>query len=88
MIPATGILSLENISNALAPSSNATFWGVETAIPAVTGTLCAKVSCASPVPGGISITITSRLSHKTSLSICSIARIIIGPRQMRLCPSS
>ncbi len=45
------------------------------------GTCCAIVSCASPVPGGMSTTMTSSLPHSTSRSIWVSAEITIGPRQ-------
>ena len=40
------------------------------------------VSCASPVPGGMSTTSTSSSPQATSRSICVIADITIGPRQI------
>ena len=40
------------------------------------------VSCASPVPGGMSTTITSSVPDSTSRSICVNAEITIGPRQI------
>ena len=40
------------------------------------------VSCASPVPGGMSTTITSSVPHSTSRSIWVSADITIGPRQI------
>jgi len=52
------------------------------------GTFCASVSCASPVPGGMSTTSTSRLPQATSRSICVIADITIGPRQIIAVSSS
>jgi len=46
------------------------------------GTFCASVSCASPVPGGMSTTRISRVPHATSRSIWVMADITIGPRQI------
>jgi hypothetical protein len=40
------------------------------------------VSWASPVPGGMSTTITSSAPHSTSRNICVSAEITIGPRQI------
>ena len=40
------------------------------------------VSCASPVPGGMSTTMTSSSPQSTSRSICCSALITIGPRQI------
>jgi hypothetical protein len=40
------------------------------------------VSCASPVPGGMSTTSTSSSPQATSRSIWVIAEITIGPRQI------
>ena len=46
------------------------------------GTCCAMVSWASPVPGGMSTTSTSSSPQATSFSICDSADITIGPRQI------
>jgi len=86
--PAIGMLSFLNMSRLLLESSSETFCGVVTVIPAVTGTLCASVSCASPVPGGMSMTSTSRSLQRMSRRNCSIAFMTMAPRQMRDCPSS
>ena len=40
------------------------------------------VSCASPVPGGMSITKMSSGAHDTSFIICVKALCTIGPRQI------
>ena len=45
-------------------------------------TRCAMVSCASPVPGGMSTTMMSSGPHSTWPIICSSAPITIGPRQI------
>ena len=52
------------------------------------GTFCASVSCASPVPGGMSTTRMSSVPHATSRSIWVIADITIGPRQIIAVSSS
>ena len=46
------------------------------------GTCWAMVSCASPVPGGMSTTMMSSSPQATSRSICLRALITIGPRQI------
>ncbi len=55
---------------------------METITAPFNGTCCAMVSCASPVPGGISTTMTSSSPHSTSRSIWVSADITIGPRQI------
>src|ERR1700687_5200645 len=62
--------------------------GVETMTAPVSGVCCALVSWASPVPGGRSTTRISRSPHATSRSICVIAEITIGPRQIMARSSS
>src|SRR4030081_3274054 len=69
-------------------SINAMSCGVETITAPVSGACCAMVSCASPVPGGRSTTRISRSPHATSRSICVIAEITIGPRQIMARSSS
>ena len=56
--------------------------GVETITAPASGTRCAMVSWASPVPGGMSTTSTSSSPHSTSPSICWSALCTIGPRQI------
>ena len=56
--------------------------GVETITAPVSGTCCAMVSWASPVPGGMSTTSTSSAPQATWPIICSRAPITIGPRQI------
>ena len=56
--------------------------GVETIMAPVSGTRCAMVNCASPVPGGMSMIITSSSPQLTSRIICSSADCTIGPRQI------
>ena len=46
------------------------------------GTRCDMVSCASPVPGGMSTTMMSSAPQATWPIICSSAPITIGPRQI------
>jgi hypothetical protein len=57
-------------------------WGVETMTAPVSGTCWAMVSWASPVPGGRSQTRMSSSPHSTSRSICWMAPVTIGPRQI------
>ncbi len=56
--------------------------GVETMTAPASGTCCAMVSWASPVPGGMSTTRMSSSPHSTSRSICESADCTIGPRQI------
>ena len=56
--------------------------GVETITAPFSGTCCAMVSCASPVPGGMSTTMTSSVPHSTSRSIWVSADMTMGPRQI------
>ena len=81
-IPNTGTSTLRNMLSALRASSRAMSWGVETITAPASGTRCAMVSCASPVPGGRSTTSTSSSPQATSPSICCNALCTIGPRQI------
>ena len=56
--------------------------GVETMTAPASATCCAIVSCASPVPGGMSTIMMSSSPQATSRSICWSAPITIGPRQI------
>ena len=56
--------------------------GVDTITAPASGTCCAMVSCASPVPGGMSTTRMSNSPQFTSRSICVSALCTIGPRQI------
>ena len=66
----------------LRASISARSCGVETITAPASGTCCAIVSCASPVPGGMSTTRTSSSPQATSRSICVSAEVTIGPRQI------
>ena len=81
-MPSTGTLTLRNICRPLRASISATSCGVVTITAPASGIFWVTVSCASPVPGGRSSTSTSSAPQSTSPSICSIARITIGPRQI------
>ena len=81
-MPRTGTSTLRNMLRPLRASINARSCGVETMIAPDSGTCWAMVSCTSPVPGGMSITSTSRSPQSTSRSIWVSARTTIGPRQM------
>ena len=50
-----GTLSCRNIAAALLAICAATSWGVITMTTPASGSDCASVSCASPVPGGKSM---------------------------------
>ena len=82
------MLTFWNIAMPRRASIRAMSCGVETMIAPASGACCAMVSCASPVPGGRSTTRISRSSHATSRSICVIAEITIGPRQIMALSSS
>ena len=60
MMPSTGTSTLRNMLRPLRASISARSCGVETMMAPDSGTCCAMVSCTSPVPGGMSITSTSR----------------------------
>ena len=81
-MPSTGTLTRLNMAMPRRASINARSCGVETITAPLSGTCCAMVSCASPVPGGMSTTMTSRVPHSTSRSIWVSADITIGPRQI------
>ena len=70
MMPSTGTSTFWNIASPLRASINARSCGVHTMIAPANGTCCAIESWMSPVPGGMSITRTSRSSpplfHSTS----------------------
>ena len=80
--PSTGTATLRNMFSPLRASSRAMSCGVETITAPASGTRCAIVNWASPVPGGMSTTSTSSSPQATSRSICSSALITIGPRQI------
>ncbi len=81
-MPSTGTLTRLNMAMPRRASISARSCGVETITAPLSGTCCAMVSWASPVPGGMSTTITSSVPHSTSRSICVSADITIGPRQI------
>ena len=81
-MPSTGTLTRRNMAMPRRASINARSCGVETMTAPRSGTCCAMVSCASPVPGGMSTTMTSSVPHSTSRSIWVSADITIGPRQI------
>ena len=81
-IPSTGTLTRLNMAMPRRASINARSCGVETITAPLSGTCWAMVSWASPVPGGMSTTITSSVPHSTSRSIWVSAEITIGPRQI------
>ena len=84
-MPSTGISVRSNRAIALRASSSATVCGVDTITAPLIGIPCAMASCASPVPGGMSIMRTSSgpspPSQSTSVRNCRIAPVTIGPRQ-------
>ena len=81
-MPSTGTSTLRNMLIAFLASSSAMSCGVLTITAPASGTFCAMVSCASPVPGGMSTTSTSSSPQSTSPSICCKALCTIGPRQI------
>ncbi len=82
MMPSTGTLTLRNIAMPRRASIKARSCGVETMTAPLSGTCWAMVSWASPVPGGMSTTMTSSVPHSTSRSIWVRAEITMGPRQI------
>ena len=68
-IPSTGTSTRWNMASPLRASISARSCGVETITAPASGTCCAMVSCASPVPGGMSTTSTSSSPQATSRSI-------------------
>ena len=80
--PSTGTLTLLNMAMPRRASISARSCGVETITAPANGTFCASVNCASPVPGGMSMTRQSSSPQATSRSICCTAPITIGPRQI------
>jgi hypothetical protein len=83
-----GMLTFSNIAIPRRASISAMSCGVETMTAPASGTCCAMVSWASPVPGGRSTTRMSRSPHATSRSIWVIAEITIAPRQIMALSSS
>ena len=82
IIPKIGTLTFLNMLSPFLASIKDKSWGVDTIIAPASLTLCDKVNCASPVPGGISIIKISKSCQSTSLNNCSIALITIGPRHI------
>ena len=80
--PSTGTITFSNIRTPRRASISAMSCGVETITAPARLTRCAIVSCASPVPGGMSTTMMSSAPHATWPIICSSALITIGPRQI------
>ena len=79
MMPSIGTSTLRNMLMPLRASISARSCGVETMTAPASGTCWAMVSWASPVPGGMSTTITSSSPQATSRSICISACMTIGP---------
>ena len=87
-MPSTGTLTFLNIASPRRASISERSCGVEMITAPFSGTFCASVNCASPVPGGMSTTRISSVPHATSRSIWVIADITIGPRQIIAVSSS
>jgi len=87
-MPSTGTLTFLNIASPRRASIRERSCGVEMMTAPRSGTFCASVSCASPVPGGMSTTRISRVPQATSRSIWVMADITIGPRQIIAVSSS
>jgi hypothetical protein len=68
-MPSTGTLTRLNMAMPRRASIRAKSCGVETITAPLSGTCCAMVSWASPVPGGMSTTMMSSAPHSTSRSI-------------------
>ncbi len=84
--PRIGTRVFSNMDTPRRTSISATSCGVETTTAPDRATRWARVSWMSPVPGGMSITSTSRgsasLAQATSLSIWFRAEDAMGPRQI------
>ncbi len=78
--PSTGTCVFSNIRTPRRASASATSCGVDTITAPASFSFCAIVSCASPVPGGMSSTITSSSPQSTWPISCCSAPITIGPR--------
>ena len=81
-MPSTGTLTFWNIARPLRASMSETSCGVVTMTAPERWIFCVSVSCASPVPGGRSITRKSSAPQATSCRNCSTAFMTIGPRQI------
>ena len=82
-MPSTGIPTVFKKPTALRESSSATACPVvTTTAPVISGMSWQMVSGSSPVPGGASITSTSRSPHFTSERNCLSTPSFSGPRQM------
>ena len=80
--PRIGTETLRNIVTPRRASISARSCGVETMTAPDSGVAWAMVSCASPVPGGMSTMSTSSSPQATSRSIWVMADCTIGPRQI------
>ena len=80
--PSTGTSVFSNMRTPRRASINAMSCGVDTMTAPLRLTFCAMVSCASPVPGGMSTIRMSSAPQCTWPIICSNAPITIGPRQI------
>ena len=78
--PSTGTCVFSNIRTPRRASASATSCGVDTIRAPSSFSFCAMVSCASPVPGGMSRIMISRVPHSTWPRSCVRAPITIGPR--------
>ena len=87
-MPRIGISTRLNMETPRRASMRARSCGVETITAPASGVACAMVSCASPVPGGMSTTSTSRSPQATSRSIWVMADMTMGPRQIMAASSS
>ena len=75
-------ITLRNMARPFRASISARSCGVDTITAPASGICWASVSCASPVPGGMSTIITSGSPQSTSRSNLGQADITIGPRQI------
>ena len=81
--PRIGTSVFSNIRTARRASIRARSCGVLTITAPARLARCAMVNCASPVPGGMSTTMTSSSPQSACPINCSSAPITIGPRQTR-----
>lgn len=78
--PKIGTPTFSNMATPRTASRKAKSCGVETITAPARGTLCVNVNCTSPVPGGKSITSTSRAGQETSKRSCVRAFWSMRPR--------
>jgi tetratricopeptide (TPR) repeat protein/TolB-like protein len=87
-MPSTRVFTLSNIFTPRRTSPVETSWGVVTMTAPSRLIVCTSESCASPVPGGMSTTITSSAPQSTCSRNCFSTPEMSGPRMMAGCSLS